>query len=67
MTGRNQQKISGGRPSIGSVSIVVLLKIFGGFFGLFRGKKTYSNMSSGEQKFFSSTLDGMKPDQRGER
>lgn len=66
MTGRNQQKSSGSRPSIGSVLIVFLLRIFGGFFGLFRGKKTYSNMSSEEQKFFSSMLDDIKPDQRSE-
>ena len=66
MTDQDRQQGGGKRPSIGSVIIVFFLKIFGGFFGLFHGKKTYSNMNSEEQKFFSSMLDDMKQDQRGE-
>ena len=76
MTDKGRRQSGSKRPSIGSMLIVSLLKIFGGFFGLFHGKKTYSNMNSEEQKFFSSMLDGMsqdlkkesaEQDQRGER
>ena len=67
MTDKDRRQSDSKRPSIGSMLIVSLLKIFGGFFGLFHGKKTYSNMNSGEQKFFSSMLDHMEPDQRGEQ
>ena len=76
MTDKDRQQSGGKRPSLGSILIVFFLKIFGGFFGLFHGKKTYSNMNSEEQKFFSSMLDGMgqdlkkesaEQDQRGEQ
>ena len=67
MTDQGRQQSGGKRPSIGSVLILFILKIFGGFFGLFHGKKTYSNMNSEEQTFFSSMLDDMKQDQRGEQ
>ena len=62
----NQDR-GGKRPSIGSVFMVFLLRIFGGFSGLFHGKKTHSNMNLEEQKFFSTMLDDMKQDQRGDR
>ena len=67
MTDQDRQQSGGKRPSLGSILIAFLLKIFGGFFGLFHDKKTYSNMNSGEQKFFSSMLDRMEQDQRGEQ
>ena len=67
MTDQGRQQSGGKCPSIGSVLIVFILKIFGCFFGLFHGKKTYSNMNSEEQTFFSSMLDDMKQDQRGEQ
>ena len=69
MTDQERQQSGGRRPSVGSVLIVFILKVFGGFLGLFHTntKKTYSNMDPEGEKFSSAMLDRMKQDQRAEQ
>lgn len=64
MSGKDQHKNGGKGPSVGSAIIVFILKIAGGLLDLFhvKGKKSFSNMTEDEQKYFSTMLDSMKED-----
>ena len=64
MMGQDKQPNSGKRPSVGSVIIVSILRIVGGFFDLFhvKNKLSIGNMSAEERESFSPVLDGMKQD-----
>ena len=64
MTGQDKRPDGGKRPPLGSVIIVFLLKIAGGFLDLFHVKKKFSagNMTAEEREVFSPVLDGMKQD-----
>ena len=64
MTDQDRRRSGGKRPPAGSMIVVSLLRIGGGFLDLLHGKdkKTYSNMDAKEREVFSVMLEDMKQD-----